>query len=258
MSEKLTDDLLPCPFCGGKADWHNIGNRHTRTRSTKIWCSGCMFSKNVKAIRHSLEWTKEYAFAAWNRRQTADGKTDERLRGALEKARDAFRRYGLDVDTDAPSHHVEMMREIDAALSTPAADCFRHLTKDSKELAEIRAMLSDEQGADEAAQILPDFEPGWSTSAKVEACLHLLEKRRDALTAGGVEAALDALVGSRDVMSRAADLLEHAGRREDAERVRRQADECRGVLAVMLSAVASVGRDPSDQSPAMPLPINLG
>lgn len=51
------------------------------------------------------------------------------------------------------------------------------------EIEEIEAMLSDGQGDDDGSQILPDFEPGWSTVAKVEACLHLLEKRRDVIDA---------------------------------------------------------------------------
>jgi hypothetical protein len=49
------------------------------------------------------------------------------------------------------------------------------------ELDEIDSMLLDGQGDDEGTQILPDFTEGSSVYAKVEACLHLLERRRDAL-----------------------------------------------------------------------------
>lgn len=49
------------------------------------------------------------------------------------------------------------------------------------ELDEIDSMLREGQGDDEGAQILPDFREGSSVYAKVEACLHLLERRRDAL-----------------------------------------------------------------------------
>ncbi len=42
-------------------------------------------------------------------------------------------------------------------------------------------MLMDGQGDDDGAQIMPEFEAGWSTTAKVEECLHLLEKRRDVI-----------------------------------------------------------------------------
>jgi hypothetical protein len=49
------------------------------------------------------------------------------------------------------------------------------------ELDEIDSMLLDGQGDDDGRQILPDFTEGSSVYAKVEACLHLLERRRDAL-----------------------------------------------------------------------------
>lgn len=49
----------------------------------------------------------------------------------------------------------------------------------------------------------------------------------------------DALVGSRDAMSTAADLLEHAGQRSIADRLRRQADECRSALASLSPAATS-------------------
>jgi Lar family restriction alleviation protein len=65
-----TPALLPCPFCGGKAEHHDIGNARTKSRSTKIWCTACHFSKNVGAIRHSLDWTRAHAIEAWNRRTT--------------------------------------------------------------------------------------------------------------------------------------------------------------------------------------------
>ncbi len=49
------------------------------------------------------------------------------------------------------------------------------------ELDEIDDMLCDGQGDDDGSQILPDFREGSSVVGKVEACLHLLERRRDAL-----------------------------------------------------------------------------
>ncbi|NTF16831.1 hypothetical protein G6L37_00130 [Agrobacterium rubi] len=52
-----------------------------------------------------------------------------------------------------------------------------------EEINEIEAMLSDGQGDDDGARILPDFRPGMSVVGKVEACLHLLERRRDVLDA---------------------------------------------------------------------------
>jgi hypothetical protein len=63
----------------------------------------------------------------------------------------------------------------------------------ARELDKIDSMLRDGQGDDEGTQILPDFEEGSSVYAKVEACLHLLERRRDALDpalAGKIAAAV--------------------------------------------------------------------
>lgn len=64
----IKTELLPCPFCGGGAAHHDIGNEHTKSRATKIWCSGCRFTKKVGAIRQSLDWTRAHAIAAWNQR----------------------------------------------------------------------------------------------------------------------------------------------------------------------------------------------
>ena len=56
-------------------------------------------------------------------------------------------------------------------------------TKGPEELAEIERMLNEGQGDDDGMQIMPDFDEGMSTLAKVETCLHLLEKRRDVIAA---------------------------------------------------------------------------
>lgn len=51
------------------------------------------------------------------------------------------------------------------------------------EVDKIEAMLAEGQGEDCGLQILPDFTEGMTTSAKVEACLDLLEMRRDVIEA---------------------------------------------------------------------------
>lgn len=51
----------------------------------------------------------------------------------------------------------------------------------ARELEEIDAMLAEGQGDDEGHPIMPEFTKGMTTYAKIEACLHLLERRRDAL-----------------------------------------------------------------------------
>lgn len=55
----------------------------------------------------------------------------------------------------------------------------------ARELEEIDGMLAEGQGDDEGHPIMPEFTKGMTTYAKVEACLHLLERRRDALAAEG-------------------------------------------------------------------------
>lgn len=57
----------------------------------------------------------------------------------------------------------------------------RRLSGRSKELDDIDAMLNEGQGDDDGLQIMPDFDPDWSVYAKVEACLQLLERRRDVI-----------------------------------------------------------------------------
>lgn len=102
--------------------------------------------------------------------------------GYLGSAADCIRQ--LSADAEAWHRVCETIATV-LGLPPPEAD-FANIVRDWSErhtaqLAEIEAMLSDGQGDDDGPQILPDFEPGWSTVAKVEACLHLLEKRRDAL-----------------------------------------------------------------------------
>jgi hypothetical protein len=58
----------------------------------------------------------------------------------------------------------------------------------ARELEEIDAMLAEGQGDDEGYPIMPEFTKGMTTYAKVEACLHLLERRRDALHPDPIEA----------------------------------------------------------------------
>lgn len=50
-----------------------------------------------------------------------------------------------------------------------------------RELEQIDEMLDEGQGDDQGHPIMPEFTKGMTTYAKVEACLHLLERRRDAL-----------------------------------------------------------------------------
>ncbi len=52
---------------------------------------------------------------------------------------------------------------------------------DWQDLPAIREMLLEGQGDDDGSRILPDFQEGMTIHAMVAACVHLLERRRDAL-----------------------------------------------------------------------------
>lgn len=51
----------------------------------------------------------------------------------------------------------------------------------------VNAMLMDGQGDDEGPQIMPVFDENDSIETRIEACLHLLEKRRDVIAAHKLE-----------------------------------------------------------------------
>ena len=54
-------DLLPCPFCGGKAELDSYENAPPHTDSFRVECPDC------EATFDYLD-TLEKAIAAWNRR----------------------------------------------------------------------------------------------------------------------------------------------------------------------------------------------
>ena len=87
MSEKT--ELLPCPFCGGNADWY--------VRSSEAM--GLMMGENVKfnticcdeCLVSTPEYgTKEEAIKAWNTR--AESKEVKFLKARLEEAQEEISR----------------------------------------------------------------------------------------------------------------------------------------------------------------------
>ena len=61
MMDKQEAKLLPCPFCGGEARLRQILNTHV------VECGKCWaHSANVAGVNY----TKEQAIEAWNRRAT--------------------------------------------------------------------------------------------------------------------------------------------------------------------------------------------
>lgn len=57
-------ELLPCPHCGGKADFNNDGERWDQ-----VICGGC----GCRGTEYPN--SKEKAAAAWDRRAPVDGQT---------------------------------------------------------------------------------------------------------------------------------------------------------------------------------------
>ena len=68
MIEKT--ELWACPFCGGHAELHHVGNYHTKKRVSVIDCktSGCFATARVGALVHSFEWMDAEVIKQWHRR----------------------------------------------------------------------------------------------------------------------------------------------------------------------------------------------
>jgi len=62
------EDLLPCPFCNGKAEINFIGNSYTKRRSATVKCNKCFTQRTVGAIYNSSEWCARELIQTWNTR----------------------------------------------------------------------------------------------------------------------------------------------------------------------------------------------
>jgi hypothetical protein len=69
MSNK-TEQLKPCPFCGGVPELITRGNEYSKKRSAEIKCGSCYTKQVTAAIYNSLDWCKEMATQKWNKRTT--------------------------------------------------------------------------------------------------------------------------------------------------------------------------------------------
>ncbi|WP_210276975.1 hypothetical protein [Agrobacterium sp. RC10-4-1] len=78
----------------------------------------------------------------------------------------------IENDTFDKDHVTAISRAVASTLSAQVQDV-------AGELSRINDMM--EEGDDDGSPILPEFGEGWSVEAKVAACLHLLEKRRDVI-----------------------------------------------------------------------------
>lgn len=59
LKEQKTNELKPCPFCGGKAVLEKMGWPH------HVYCSKC--GAKITSVRHDEDGEQE-AIAKWNRR----------------------------------------------------------------------------------------------------------------------------------------------------------------------------------------------
>lgn len=75
--------------------------------------------------------------------------------------------------------------EIEACGGGDIAQSMRDAAEKLEELQGIEDLLSEGQGDDDGSLILPEFDESSSTLGKVEACLALLERRRDVIDGRG-------------------------------------------------------------------------
>ena len=77
-------DLLPCPFCGGKADIDYDGSVYD---GTHVYCTECDIRTESYKTKTGSTWDVDAAIAAWNRRALPAAQPDPReaaLRAALD------------------------------------------------------------------------------------------------------------------------------------------------------------------------------
>lgn len=63
-----SEELKPCPFCGGDAELIFIGNDYCKSRKVQIKCKGCRVTIINGAIRFTQEWLVDVSVKAWNKR----------------------------------------------------------------------------------------------------------------------------------------------------------------------------------------------
>lgn len=65
-------DLLPCPFCGGRAELLHIGNEYPqrKTKSIKIKCKGACRTEQINSCtqRYDFNWLEDVSIKYWNTR----------------------------------------------------------------------------------------------------------------------------------------------------------------------------------------------
>lgn len=66
--------LLPCPFCGGEAEYTEKGNEYMGISETMIKCKKCHTKQVHKWLKYkfNFDFIREKTFEAWNNRKPMD------------------------------------------------------------------------------------------------------------------------------------------------------------------------------------------
>ena len=61
----MSEELKPCPLCGGPAFIVQIGNEFTKTRGFDVGCKACVMKIQQRAIRHPLAFVQASILKTW-------------------------------------------------------------------------------------------------------------------------------------------------------------------------------------------------
>ena len=66
--------LMPCPFCGGKAEYTKVGNSYIGIKEATVKCTQCHIKRTQKFIhkRFDFEWIDKTMVNSWNRRAESE------------------------------------------------------------------------------------------------------------------------------------------------------------------------------------------
>lgn len=74
--DTTSEELKPCPFCGGTPVWHIRGALFEGKRTLIVRCQKCGTEQVTGAIRFSTVWLMQTAKDKWNSRIEKGGEND--------------------------------------------------------------------------------------------------------------------------------------------------------------------------------------